>query len=362
MRHAKAGSRRRFDGDDQLRPLSANGGRRPKALVELLAHATSRASSRARTRAASQTVEPLAQKLGLEVERRGELAEGADWSHALELIEKATAPARALHPRRRDRRPHAPPRPARRAARRRPDREGLHLGAAGRGRRGREGPLPPATCVTPDELLALLARGAEHADEEHVDLLAHSLQCAALLAERRPGRPRAPARGPRPRRRDDPAARRAGDARRDRRRGGRAAARAPGRVARVVARGREALPRDHGPHVPRRGSATASIVTLEAQGGLMDDDRASPRSARRPTSTRCSSCGGPTTTPRSPTASSPASTTGARSPVLGTLNGVSPVNVPRRVSGRRRRRGGRRSSRGRGCGGRTRAGPGRGRR
>jgi predicted HD phosphohydrolase len=40
--------------------------------------------------------------------------------------------------------------------------------------------------VTADELLALLGRGVEHDDEERVDLLAHSLQCAALLAERAP--------------------------------------------------------------------------------------------------------------------------------------------------------------------------------
>jgi predicted HD phosphohydrolase len=38
--------------------------------------------------------------------------------------------------------------------------------------------------VNRDDLLALLDRGAEHADEEDVDVLAHSLQCAALLAER----------------------------------------------------------------------------------------------------------------------------------------------------------------------------------
>jgi predicted HD phosphohydrolase len=37
-----------------------------------------------------------------------------------------------------------------------------------------------------DGLLALLTRGNEHADEEDVDVLAHSLQCAALLAERHP--------------------------------------------------------------------------------------------------------------------------------------------------------------------------------
>jgi len=40
--------------------------------------------------------------------------------------------------------------------------------------------------VTPDELLAQLERGTEHSDEEGLDLLAHSLQCAALLAQRHP--------------------------------------------------------------------------------------------------------------------------------------------------------------------------------
>jgi predicted HD phosphohydrolase len=40
--------------------------------------------------------------------------------------------------------------------------------------------------VSPAELLTLLARGVDHTDEERVDLLAHSLQCASLLAERAP--------------------------------------------------------------------------------------------------------------------------------------------------------------------------------
>ena len=39
-----------------------------------------------------QTVEPLAQRLGLEVEVDERLAEGHDWRHALELIEQATQP------------------------------------------------------------------------------------------------------------------------------------------------------------------------------------------------------------------------------------------------------------------------------
>jgi len=40
--------------------------------------------------------------------------------------------------------------------------------------------------VTPEALVALLERGREHADEEHVAILEHSLQCAALLAARHP--------------------------------------------------------------------------------------------------------------------------------------------------------------------------------
>jgi predicted HD phosphohydrolase len=40
--------------------------------------------------------------------------------------------------------------------------------------------------VTPDDLIALVSRGVEEIDDERVDILAHSLQCAALLAERHP--------------------------------------------------------------------------------------------------------------------------------------------------------------------------------
>jgi predicted HD phosphohydrolase len=40
--------------------------------------------------------------------------------------------------------------------------------------------------VTPDQLLTLLARGTGQADEESLDVLDHSLQCAALLATRHP--------------------------------------------------------------------------------------------------------------------------------------------------------------------------------
>jgi 8-oxo-dGTP diphosphatase len=92
VRHAKAGSRRRFEGDDRLRPLSRNGRAQAKGLVKLLAHrGVERVLTSPYTRC-RETVEPLAKELGLDVEGDEQLAEGADWSHALELVRTATAP------------------------------------------------------------------------------------------------------------------------------------------------------------------------------------------------------------------------------------------------------------------------------
>ena len=68
VRHAKAGSRRRFEGDDRLRPLSRNGRAQANALVEqLLRSDTTRVLTSPYTRCV-ETVAPLAKKLGLEVE------------------------------------------------------------------------------------------------------------------------------------------------------------------------------------------------------------------------------------------------------------------------------------------------------
>jgi broad specificity phosphatase PhoE len=92
VRHAKAGSRRRFEGDDSLRPLSRNGLAQAKALVEQLVNSdVTRVLSSPYTRC-FETVEPLAKKLGLDVEVDERLAEGADWSDSLALIEKAKEP------------------------------------------------------------------------------------------------------------------------------------------------------------------------------------------------------------------------------------------------------------------------------
>ena len=92
VRHAKAGSRRRFEGDDRLRPLSRNGVRQAEGIADLLAHrGITRVLSSPYTRCI-QTVEPLALRLGLEVEIDEQLGEGHDWTHALALVEQAEAP------------------------------------------------------------------------------------------------------------------------------------------------------------------------------------------------------------------------------------------------------------------------------
>lgn len=85
IRHANAGSRRDWAGDDSLRPLSTKGRRQAKALIDQLEPwAPSRVLSSSYRRCV-ETVKPLAADLGLKVEAVDELAEGAGRS-AVELV------------------------------------------------------------------------------------------------------------------------------------------------------------------------------------------------------------------------------------------------------------------------------------
>jgi 8-oxo-dGTP diphosphatase len=88
VRHAKAGSRSRWDGPDELRPLSQAGRRQAEALADQFPdRGVTRivASPFVRCR---QTVEPLAYRLGLPVEPSPSLAEGTPLAEALRLVEK----------------------------------------------------------------------------------------------------------------------------------------------------------------------------------------------------------------------------------------------------------------------------------
>jgi phosphohistidine phosphatase SixA len=96
IRHAHAGSRRAWAGDDTERPLSAKGRRQAEALRARLAGVpVERVLSSPMVRC-RQTAEPLAADRGLAVEVRAELDEGADLAGALGLLRSLASQPAAL--------------------------------------------------------------------------------------------------------------------------------------------------------------------------------------------------------------------------------------------------------------------------
>jgi len=86
VRHAKAGSRHDWDGPDDLRPLSKKGRRQADALVlALVDRHVDRVLSSPYVRCV-ETVQPLADKLGVEVEIADALVEGTVTKDALALV------------------------------------------------------------------------------------------------------------------------------------------------------------------------------------------------------------------------------------------------------------------------------------
>jgi len=85
VRHASAGDRRGWEGDDRLRPLDDRGRRQAAELAEKLRPLEIRRIVSSPYVRCVQTMEPLAAVLGLEVERDDRLAEGAG-SAAAELV------------------------------------------------------------------------------------------------------------------------------------------------------------------------------------------------------------------------------------------------------------------------------------
>lgn len=77
VRHAHAGDRSEWNGNDDQRPLSERGWQQAKGISKRLRHlAVTRLISSPAVRC-TQTLEPLATKLGLEIETHWSLAEGA---------------------------------------------------------------------------------------------------------------------------------------------------------------------------------------------------------------------------------------------------------------------------------------------
>jgi len=88
VRHAKAGSRRNWSGDDARRPLSAPGRRQADAIADALADAgVTRIVSSPYVRCV-QTVEPLAEQTDIPVDVSDALAEGAPLADAVALLDK----------------------------------------------------------------------------------------------------------------------------------------------------------------------------------------------------------------------------------------------------------------------------------
>jgi phosphohistidine phosphatase SixA len=88
VRHAKAGSRRAWKGDDVLRPLPPSGRRQAEAIAGLLADAgVERIVSSVYVRS-RQTVDPLGYRLLLPVELSDALGEGAPTTETMALIDK----------------------------------------------------------------------------------------------------------------------------------------------------------------------------------------------------------------------------------------------------------------------------------
>ena len=85
VRHATAGKRKHWRGDDRLRPLDERGREQAARLPAALGDHKVKAIYSSPCVRCLQTVEPLAAELGLELQERDELAEGARYTAVLEL-------------------------------------------------------------------------------------------------------------------------------------------------------------------------------------------------------------------------------------------------------------------------------------
>jgi predicted HD phosphohydrolase/phosphohistidine phosphatase SixA len=191
VRHGKAGDRGHWDGPDDLRPLSKAGRRQALGLADELSDAPIEHVVTSPFVRCRQSVEPLAERLRLPVDLADELAEGALVGDAFRLIDKfAYTLANAVLCTHGDVMGNVLDLLARRD---------VPLGGHIKLEKGctwvfdvdGTSPRPSSTEMSKpfrdvDALVEVLAAGAREDDGEALDALAHHLQCAAVLAERAP--------------------------------------------------------------------------------------------------------------------------------------------------------------------------------
>jgi 8-oxo-dGTP diphosphatase len=98
VRHAKAGERRVWEGNDEARPLSKHGWRQSEAIAERLAKKGATSLYSSPYIRCMQTLQPLGQRLGVEVEEDRRLSEGEPFEPVLELLgEVATGAVLCSH-------------------------------------------------------------------------------------------------------------------------------------------------------------------------------------------------------------------------------------------------------------------------
>ena len=90
LRHARAGRRSAWKGDDELRPLSKVGRRQAAALLDLLADAEIEQIVSSPYVRCVQSVQALSAERDLEIDVVDELREGAPLEDALRLFEKVS--------------------------------------------------------------------------------------------------------------------------------------------------------------------------------------------------------------------------------------------------------------------------------
>ncbi len=90
VRHAKAGDREQWEGDDRLRPLTKSGRRQAEGLAELLKNAAIDKTLSSPYVRCVQTVEPLAAARKLPIETTKELEEGGGGESVIRLIKRET--------------------------------------------------------------------------------------------------------------------------------------------------------------------------------------------------------------------------------------------------------------------------------